>query len=144
MRWLDLKQWYRGDGPSSHDQTFSVRITGYHYGLLDAVQRDLLVYHWHPERRSHIAVPHLHLPAANPMIPGASSVHFPSGRVSLNEVIRLAIDLGARPGRRDWERALARTAAEIEGLLDAAASARLREPLFSESCHCACETGRRR
>lgn len=71
---------------------------------------EILAYHWHPDTRSHVLDPHLHVGPAtigtNAIYrPGVMhQVHFPTGFVPLASVIRMAIEeLGVEPRRPDWE-----------------------------------------
>jgi len=60
----------------------------------------LLAYHWHPTRR--VVTPHLHLYQSE-----FPKCHFPTGRMSLEEVLRMTIeDLEVKPIRKDWEAVL--------------------------------------
>jgi hypothetical protein len=69
----------------------------------------LLAYHWHPQGRSPIITPHLHLGSgsnANDLLAGA---HLPTGNVTLIDVVRMTVrELGVRPLRRDWAAVLER------------------------------------
>lgn len=67
---------------------WKVTTTGWMHHLYNG---DGLVagYHWHPISDSHIVSPHLHI--------GGSKMHFPSGRVLLEDVLALAQEHGAEP-----------------------------------------------
>ncbi len=53
--------------------TWTATVSTYRYGLYDRDGREILSYHWHPDARSHVTTPHLHLGAASrpgdPMLP---------------------------------------------------------------------------
>jgi hypothetical protein len=73
-------------------------------------------YQWHPGGRSPVTWPHLHLGAgAEVGRTELASAHLPTGRVSIEEVLRLAItELGVEPLRDDWREVLERTQAAYE------------------------------
>jgi hypothetical protein len=93
----------------------SARTTAYRYRLLDAREREILAYHWHPIGRSAVAYPHMHLSSRIGSIelgPGIGSVrladmHLPTGPVALADVVRLLItEFSVVPRRSDWEAVL--------------------------------------
>jgi hypothetical protein len=90
---------------------WEARTAGYMYALYDRSGREVLAYHWHPEGRSHITAPHLHLGAgAEVSRRDLADAHLPTGDIALEDVLRLAItDLGVRPLRRNWSDILDRT-----------------------------------
>lgn len=102
----------RADTPGS----WRASMAGYFYTFLDAEHRELLGYHWHPEGRSHVRTPHLHLgPAARMGNLSLGSAHVPTGMVVLPDVIRFAItELGVRPLRADWSGVLASASAALQ------------------------------
>jgi hypothetical protein len=84
---------------------------GYQYTLRDIDGREIIAYHWHPEGRSHVTTPHIHLgPGAEMGRRDLARAHLPTGQVMLEDVLRFAItELGVRPLRRDWSEVLDRT-----------------------------------
>jgi hypothetical protein len=79
----------------------------YVYRLLDHEQNTIVAYHWHPHTGSRaphpIVWPHLHVSGPG----GLRRVHLPTGRVSVESVVRLAIlDLQVEPRRKDWREVL--------------------------------------
>ena len=58
---LQLQQTYRIVEPDARGDSWTVRVTGYSYAILDSEQREVLAYHWHPRGNSPIVRPHLHL-----------------------------------------------------------------------------------
>ncbi len=77
----------------------------YIYAINDA-DGEIISYHWQPY--SSFAEPHMH-------VRDQGDRHIPSGRISLEEVIRLAItDYGATPLRPDWEDVLNETQGNFE------------------------------
>lgn len=84
-------------------------VTQYAYSLLVPDDgAEMLGWHWHPDR-SRTPRPHLHLgedvlAARGRLTPKA---HVPTGRISLEEVLRFTIeDLGVLPLRDDWDEVL--------------------------------------
>ena len=94
---------------------WKVSIVSYYYSLKDTEDREVL-YHWHPHGESDVTFPHLHLRTGSQLgSTDLSQVHFPTGRVSLEDVLRLAIqELGVTPKRTDWMEALDNTQAAHE------------------------------
>jgi hypothetical protein len=95
---------------------WKVEIVAYAYALDGPDGREIIAYHWHPRERTAQASPHIHLGAGigigdHPI----GQAHLPSGRVALEEVLRLAIaDLGAASLRDDWETVLHSTQSSFE------------------------------
>lgn len=88
---------------------WKVRTTAYFYEIDAADGREILSYHWHPEGRSSTVGPHLHLGAgAEVGRTDLAQCHFPTGRIGLEEVLRLVItSFGVEPLRGDWGDVLA-------------------------------------
>jgi hypothetical protein len=71
---------------------------------------ELVAYHWHPDvvvRGRPLIHPHLHVkPARRPI--DLSGAHVPTGRVSIEAVVRFLVEeVGVTPQRADWEAVLA-------------------------------------
>jgi hypothetical protein len=64
-------------------------------------------FHWHPDGKSDVTWPHLHVYEER-------KLHVPTGRVAIEQIVRLAIDLGAPPIRDDWEDVLARSLSRFQ------------------------------
>jgi hypothetical protein len=81
-----------------------VICAGYFYALHDRDEREIVAYHWHPEGRSPIVTPHLHLgPGAAVGRLELTRGHLPTGRIGVSTLLQFAIrDLGVRPLRDDW------------------------------------------
>ena len=85
--------------------------------MLDAEEREVLAYHWHPVGVSPVTFPHLHLSGRLPALDAGprqeplrlGGMHLPTGgMVTLADVVRLLIaECGVAPRRADWERVLA-------------------------------------
>ena len=90
---------------------YDVVIVGYQYELEDSQGHEILAYHWHPEGRSQVTRPHLHLGYGARL--GRSELqkaHLPTGHVSMGEVLRCLIDhFGVATLRKDWSKILDQT-----------------------------------
>jgi hypothetical protein len=81
---------------------WAVRPTRYIYSLLAGPSTEILGYHWHPEDRSRVTSPHLHIYGQTTPV-DLRKMHLPTSWVSLQAVLRLAIDdLQVSPLRDDW------------------------------------------
>jgi len=80
----------------------------YAYELQTASGEVVLSFHWHPS--SVVSTPHIHV-GHTQLAPDAvlfQKAHHPTGRVSLESVVRACItDYNAKPLRDDWEKTLA-------------------------------------
>lgn len=90
---------------------FGAATTRYAYTLLDHAGRELLAFHRHPDGRSPVAFPHLHVsaalrgttPSGEPAVLPLDKVHVPTGHVSAADVVRLLVaDLGVETLAADW------------------------------------------
>lgn len=71
----------------------------YSLSLTEGFDQELLAFHWHPG--SSVTTPHVH--AALVGGPSFHKIHIPTGRIFLEDVIRLAIEgFGVVPLRDDW------------------------------------------
>jgi hypothetical protein len=69
-----------------------VSTVAYEYYLFDDDEHELVAWHWHPEPR--VRFPHVHAPAD----PVHRRMHIPSGRISIESVLRMLItDFGVEP-----------------------------------------------
>jgi hypothetical protein len=86
-------------------------MTDYAYVIRHGNGRELLVYHWHPESRSDITFPHLHMKAGTDLRREQfAKAHIPTGWIALQDVVWLAItQFGARPAKKGWPTILRRT-----------------------------------
>jgi hypothetical protein len=112
---ISVDQQYRIVEDEGHRGPWKVKTIGYAYTLVDAANpaRVILAYHWHPHGRNDITYPHLHIyQCAEIRRPDGREAHFPTGRIALEEVLRLMInEFGVTPLRPDWEAVLDRTQA---------------------------------
>jgi hypothetical protein len=80
---------------------WKVHTTSYAYSLHDARDKPIVDYHWHPHLTPDILFPHLHIDSL------PKRVHFSTGRVLIEHVLRLAVECGAQPLNPDnWKRTL--------------------------------------
>jgi hypothetical protein len=88
---------------------WKVRTDGYWYHVVSDAKDEVLLFHWHPDRNSTEQAPHLHLGTSQLTREAVVTrrTHVPTGRVSLESVIRLLItDFGVVPLRSDWDQLL--------------------------------------
>lgn len=92
-----------------------VSIVSYFYALEDDDGREVL-YHWHPQSSSTVTFPHIHVRSGGTLGGvDVDRIHFPTGRVALENVLRMAIqELGVSPQRDDWAEVLDSTQAAYE------------------------------
>lgn len=85
-----------------HLGPYKVRTRGYLYHLLRDERDEVLLFHWHPDGSSRVKTPHLHIGDAVNATGLLAKAHVPTGRISLEEVLLLAIDeLGVTTLRPD-------------------------------------------
>jgi hypothetical protein len=84
---------------------WKVRTAGYFYSL-EAVddESEVIAFHWHPSAPGASERPHLHVRGVR-----LDKAHIPTGRIAIEQVIALAVELGAEPTRDDWADVLAKT-----------------------------------
>jgi hypothetical protein len=89
---------------------YRVTTTAYYYSLLDAAEKEIIAYHWHPH--SDVAFPHLHIcSGARVGRVDLRNAHIPRGRIALEDLLRMVItEFGVTPRRRDWPDVLAQAA----------------------------------
>jgi hypothetical protein len=91
---------------------WKISTAKYRYELF-ADNKSIVAYDWHPGRERD--APHLHVDCGIKSPYFHHKVHLPTGRVSLEEVLRMAIeDLDVKPRRSDWDAVLRRTQARYE------------------------------
>jgi hypothetical protein len=83
---------------------YRVTTCAYDHLLTTASGEVILNYHWHPDGNSHVKSPHVHVGASQLSADAVLShkTHVPTGRVSLEWVIRSAVEFGAEPLHDDW------------------------------------------
>jgi hypothetical protein len=105
---LTLTQHYRVIEAAEVYGPWKVTTVGYFYAIADLEEQELIAFHWHPAGESSVTSPHAHLgPGARIDHERLREAHLPSGRISIEQVLKLAIDLGAETLRPDWEEVIA-------------------------------------
>jgi hypothetical protein len=90
-----------------HGSGWHVSSRNYFYQVHDQPGLELIAFHWHPGRPGQPAFPHLHIAGSDGSVAIGRTNHVPTGRVSLESVVRFLItELDVRPLRVDWERVL--------------------------------------
>jgi len=113
--WLSIFQNYRIVEWEGARGPWKVQTVGYFYALeLDRIE--LISFQWHPVGQSWYQRPHLHLgPAAELGFKDLQHSHLPTGgRVAVEDILRLAVELGAQPRRSDWDEILETTQGAFE------------------------------
>jgi hypothetical protein len=109
---LALIQHYRvveGEGARG---PWKVSTVAYYYTLrLASTSQEVLGYHWHPQGRSAVTYPHLHLHEGTGAVKhNLLKAHLPTGRIAVEDILRLAIThFEVIPLREDWETLLETT-----------------------------------
>jgi hypothetical protein len=88
---------------------YKVRTTAYMYSVEDDDGHEIFGYHWHPD--SKVKFPHLHLEhGAQIGLRALHKAHFPTGRISVEDFLRLVIEtFRVEPRRSDWRARIQRT-----------------------------------
>jgi hypothetical protein len=84
------------------------QTVAYSFELVHQDGARLLAYHWHPSPPNRVYFPHLHFPrGCTSAGVSLSKIHAPTGRVCVEEVIRLAIEeFGVQSLKDDWDAVL--------------------------------------
>jgi hypothetical protein len=106
----------REDGSRPARERWFTRTVSYAYQLHHHDEREILAYHWHPDGRSHLTTPHLHMGAgAGSLIPELTTAHLPTGKVAPTAILALAIEqFGVRARRSDWAEVFASVETAIQ------------------------------
>jgi hypothetical protein len=92
-----------------------VASRGYFYQLHEHGGREIIAFHWHPAPPGQPDFAHVHIDTHNRPPHIQRKHHVPTGRVSLEAVVRFAIqELGERPLRPAWEHVLDAGQAEFD------------------------------
>lgn len=89
---------------------WKVQTVGYYYELQTEFNAEIIAYHWHPESRSPLVFPHMHIgKGSGATVKGLFERHFPTIRMSLEEFLWMLIeDFGVRHEQEDWKKILNR------------------------------------
>jgi hypothetical protein len=95
---------------------WKVRTVGYYYELQDEGNTEILSYHWHPESRSPLIFPHMHIGwGSGAKVEGLFKPHYPTPRTPLEDFLWMLIeDFGVRHEHADWKKILKRGRATYE------------------------------
>jgi hypothetical protein len=94
---------------------WKVSTENYIYEIEDEERNRLVAYHWHPGTGKD--APHLHVGMGVGLEarPDFMHAHLPTGRVSIEEVLRWVIEeCGVEPNRTDWKSVLDETQGRFE------------------------------
>jgi hypothetical protein len=84
--------------------SWKVKTAAYAYSIEEwDSETEILMFHWHPNTPGSVEWPHLHIAGE------FKKLHVPTGRIALEQVVRLAIDMGATCRREDWNEILVQT-----------------------------------
>ncbi|MGD9894924.1 MAG: hypothetical protein AB7U18_26875, partial [Dehalococcoidia bacterium] len=77
--------------------------------------REIVAYHWHPQGRSHVRTPHLHLGAALGTLRNeVTKAHLYTGMITPVAILSLVIEhFGVAPRRPDWATIFEQTEREL-------------------------------
>lgn len=101
---IDIRMQYKIVEASGERGPYKVKITAYMYIVDDHRGHEVFSYHWQPDAPE-VKFPHLHVEH-----PHLKKAHFPTSRISIEEVLRLLItDFEVRPLRSDWDTILTET-----------------------------------
>lgn len=101
---LDIRMQYKIVEASSERGPYKVKITAYMYIVEDHRGHEVFSYHWQPDSPE-VKFPHLHVEH-----PTFKKAHLPTGRISLEEVLKVLItDFGVQPLKPNWEKILTET-----------------------------------
>ncbi len=80
---------------------WEARTTSYAYAIVLGERQELVAYHYHPTGTSPATFPHMHVKNLTAPI-YLGKAHFPTGTVSVEAVLRFAIEeLGVQPLQPD-------------------------------------------
>lgn len=128
--WLTSFLGYRLEETEGEHGSWKVRTTAYFHALENEGGMEIVAYHWHPGGESAVRFPHLHIERGIGAALGeVHRYHFPTGRVALEAVLRLAVrEFGAEPQRGDWSEVLDESQSAFEERSTWSGSAPPREP----------------
>jgi len=106
---LELYHRYAVTRSESRRGPWTASTAEYIYEVSDQTDDLIAAFHWHPvsaQIGDEARWPHVHAYGARDTIT-LHKLHLPTGRVSLEAIVRfLIVDLDVRPRRSDWERIL--------------------------------------
>ncbi|MGI8945053.1 MAG: hypothetical protein ACR2GL_02285 [Thermoleophilaceae bacterium] len=104
---LRVAQQYRIVEDTEPRGPWKVQTAAYSY-VVNRGEQELLAYQWNPAGDGRVTRPHLHVGAAVGELTGDfHRLHLPTGRIALEDVLRLLIEeLGVQPLREEWSEVL--------------------------------------
>jgi hypothetical protein len=95
---------------------WKVRTVGYYYELQDDCNDEVISFHWHPESRSPLTFPHMHIGVGSGVtVPGLRKPHYETPRMALETfLLMLFKDFGVQHKRDDYKNVLSRGQAQYE------------------------------
>ena len=107
---------YRIELAGRESDLWKVRTSAYRHALEDQAGQEIIAYHWHPSQGSVYNFPHLHIGTGiGASLGDVHKFHIPTGRVALEDVLRLVIrEFGVEAQRPDWEQVLWETQTDHE------------------------------
>lgn len=89
---------------------WKVRTVGYYYELQTESNKEILSHHWHPESRSPLIFPHMHIGwGSGSTVKGLFEPHYPTPRTSLEDFLWMLIEnFGVRWEQENWKTILSR------------------------------------
>jgi hypothetical protein len=96
---LLISQQYRIVEAEGQRGPYKVETRGYMYAVATHAGQEIVAYHWHPGGPSLVRRPHLQFEAGAQVTNGEiAAAHFPTGRVSVEQFLRFAIETFRRSG----------------------------------------------
>lgn len=94
--------------PGGDKERWKVTTAKYKHSIVDEEEHEVVSYHWHPEGT--VSWPHMHVGSVFSYSTFVTGAHFPTGRVALEQIVRLIIeDFMVEPKRPDWDECLNRS-----------------------------------
>ncbi len=109
--YFDVGQWF-SIIEDSKNGPWRITTEGYKYTIETKDGEEILGYHWHPKARSPFKEPHLHLGAGARIGRSeleAAKAHLPTGRVSMEDFVKLLIEAFNAKPRKGWRTILEKT-----------------------------------
>jgi hypothetical protein len=111
--YLSASQNFRYDRHGRFPGEWKVTTLGYVYRVALGPSQDdsIVAWHWHPSTKAEC---HVHSFSSHGLLPGGlGELHLPTGRVSIEQILRfLILDLGVR-ARVGWEQAIGESEARF-------------------------------
>lgn len=111
---LSVRHYYRVELARSR---WKVSTSAYYYELQTRAGDEVISFHWHPEQRSSVTFPHLHIGsgAGVKIHRGFYKAHLPTPRTPLEDFLWLLLeDFDVQPERADWRKTLQQGRARFE------------------------------